>query len=126
MTEEPLVTLNTLASYFKAKQKVGYYSLILDECRNRIRTDPVESLNILAKQYKDLGLDHDLCFEFIGDAILYLVGKPQSLESIESNEAILRMKSEIGMTSKYYEQMKDRALSFWKNEMPGGLEDSRS
>ena len=117
MTEEPQVTLDTLASYFEAKQKVGYYLLVLDECRNRIRTHPAESLGILARAYKELDLDSDLCFEFIGDAILYLVDKPQALERIEADENITQMKSEIGMTPVYYEQMKERAMVFWKNEM---------
>ncbi len=120
MTEEKQVTLDTLVSYFDAKHKVGYYSLVLDQCRNRIRTDPVESLSILARKYKDLGLDHDMCFEFIGDAVLHLVDNSEALETIESDEDICRMKADIGMTSRYYEQMKERAISFWKHEMNGG------
>ncbi|SHK32773.1 hypothetical protein SAMN02745216_03281 [Desulfatibacillum alkenivorans DSM 16219] len=123
MTEEPQVTVDTLASYFKAKHKVGYYSLILDECRNRIRTHPEESLGVLARNYKELDLDHDLCFEFIGDAILYLVHKPEKLETVESDGAIEQMKSDIGMTPKYYEKMKQRAEAFWMKEMPEDSSD---
>lgn len=116
--EDKPVNQETLISYFKAKQKVGYYSLILDECRYKIRRDPEKSLIVLAKSYDKLGLEHELCFEFIGDAILHLIDDPETLSCVEADENISRMKTKIGMTPQYYDQMKGRALSFWKNEMP--------
>ncbi len=122
MQDRP-VDIDTLNSYFEAKQKVGYYSLILDECRYKIRIDPEKSLSVLAQTHEELGLDHDVCFEFIGDAILHLIDNPEALERVDSNQAISQLMSEIGMSNQYFEQMKQRALSFWNNELKNGKDE---